>query len=246
MKMKELESRTGVSREAIRFYIREGLLPEPLRLGRNVARYSEEHVARTKLVKRLKEEHHLPLKAVKAVLDRADSDPMLGSMAAPGLTHILPTLIQDTDRSDPWTLEELAEDSGLTRDEIEELAEIGVIHISEKAEVPPRDAEITRLWGAARALGFSADKGYDRLFLEQYLNLARAWAEFEVPHFLQSFAGVVPEDEAAAAGARGVELANRLMGLLHTRFVLEAIAANAATGDSASDVHFQARTSKRT
>ena len=31
MKMKELEARTGVGREAIRFYIREGLLPEPER-----------------------------------------------------------------------------------------------------------------------------------------------------------------------------------------------------------------------
>ena len=29
MKMKELETRTGVGREAIRFYIREGLLPDP-------------------------------------------------------------------------------------------------------------------------------------------------------------------------------------------------------------------------
>ncbi len=226
MKMKELESRTGVSREAIRFYIKEGLLPEPMKLGRNVAKYSEEHVARTKLVKRLQEEHHLPLKAVKAVLDRAASDLTLESMTAPGLAHILPTLIQDTERSDPWSLEELAEDSGLAIDEIEELAEIGVIRISENAEVPPRDAEITRLWGTARALGFSADKGYDHVFLEHYLNLARAWAEFEVPYFLQSFAGVAPDDEAAAAGARGVELANRLMGLLHTRFVLESIAAN--------------------
>ena len=39
MKMKELERETGVGRETIRFYIREGLLPEPERPKRNVAAY---------------------------------------------------------------------------------------------------------------------------------------------------------------------------------------------------------------
>ena len=37
LKMKDLERTTGVGREAIRFYIREGLLPEPERPSRNVA-----------------------------------------------------------------------------------------------------------------------------------------------------------------------------------------------------------------
>ena len=31
MKMKELEDRSGIGRETIRYYIREGLLPEPER-----------------------------------------------------------------------------------------------------------------------------------------------------------------------------------------------------------------------
>ena len=39
MRMRDLERATGVGRETIRFYIREGLLPEPERPGRNVAWY---------------------------------------------------------------------------------------------------------------------------------------------------------------------------------------------------------------
>ena len=69
MKMKELESQTGVNREAIRFYIREGLLPEPEKPRRNVAYYTKEHVERIRLIKKLQDEHFLPLKRVKAVLD---------------------------------------------------------------------------------------------------------------------------------------------------------------------------------
>ena len=45
MKMAELERRSGVGRETIRYYIREGLLPEPERRARNVAVYGDVHAA---------------------------------------------------------------------------------------------------------------------------------------------------------------------------------------------------------
>ena len=53
MKMKELEAATGIGRETIRYYIREGLLPEPVRPKRNVATYGREHVKRLNLIRRL-------------------------------------------------------------------------------------------------------------------------------------------------------------------------------------------------
>jgi DNA-binding transcriptional MerR regulator len=71
--MRELEARSGVGREAIRYYIREGVLPQPHRPRRNVANYSEEHVARLSLIRELKDKRLLPLKAVKAVLDTPDA-----------------------------------------------------------------------------------------------------------------------------------------------------------------------------
>ncbi len=46
MKMRELEARSGVGRETIRYYIRMGLLPAPARAKPNVADYADEHVRR--------------------------------------------------------------------------------------------------------------------------------------------------------------------------------------------------------
>ena len=58
MKMKNWRP-TGIGRETIRYYIREGLLPE--RCGqRNVATYGREHVKQLNLIRRLRE-RHLPL-----------------------------------------------------------------------------------------------------------------------------------------------------------------------------------------
>ena len=56
MRMRELEKASGVGRETIRYYIREGLLPEPTRASRNSAFYSESHVARLRAIKRLQDD----------------------------------------------------------------------------------------------------------------------------------------------------------------------------------------------
>ena len=53
MKMRDLEAKTGVNRETIRVYFREGLLPEPNRPARNVADYGDEHARAVTAVRKL-------------------------------------------------------------------------------------------------------------------------------------------------------------------------------------------------
>ncbi len=68
MRMAELSKRSGVSRETIHFYLREGLLPPPRKVGRNMAWYDESHVETLALIKRLQHEKFLPLSVIKKVL----------------------------------------------------------------------------------------------------------------------------------------------------------------------------------
>src|SRR5688572_29910951 len=72
-KMKDLVVASGLPRQAIHFYVKEGLLPPGKKTGRNTALYSEEHLTRLALIKKLKHERFLPLKAIKAVLDGRES-----------------------------------------------------------------------------------------------------------------------------------------------------------------------------
>ena len=55
-------------REAIRFYIREGLLPDPERPARNVAYYDPSCVERILLIKELQQKRYLPLSVIKAIV----------------------------------------------------------------------------------------------------------------------------------------------------------------------------------
>ncbi|MEZ4299430.1 MAG: MerR family transcriptional regulator [Polyangiaceae bacterium] len=69
MRMAELALRSGVARETIHFYLREGLLPRPRKAGRTVAYYDEEHLSRLKLIRTLREEKYLPLAVIRKLLD---------------------------------------------------------------------------------------------------------------------------------------------------------------------------------
>src|ERR1051325_3765765 len=68
MRIGALSARTGISRETIHFYLREGLLPRPRKAARNLAFYEEKHVERLLLIKRLQNEKFLPLSVIKRLL----------------------------------------------------------------------------------------------------------------------------------------------------------------------------------
>ena len=61
LKMKELSELTEVSSGTIRYYIKQGLLPEPYKPHKNMAYYDHSYVEKIKLIKDLQENHYLPL-----------------------------------------------------------------------------------------------------------------------------------------------------------------------------------------
>ena len=68
-RIKAVAALTGVSRETIRYYINEGLLPPPVKSARNMGWYTDRHVELLRLIQKLQAERFLPLKAIRAVLD---------------------------------------------------------------------------------------------------------------------------------------------------------------------------------
>jgi DNA-binding transcriptional MerR regulator len=69
MRMAELARASGVSRETIHFYLREGLLHRPDKRGRTLAWYDETHLERLRLIRRLREEKYLPLDVIRRMID---------------------------------------------------------------------------------------------------------------------------------------------------------------------------------
>ena len=221
--MRELEDLTGVNREAIRFYIREGLLPEPEKPKRNVALYTSEHVERTRLIKELQEKHFLPLKKVKQVLASNDARAIAQDEQAPGMSHFLPALLRDTTPGPDCSIEEAAEQAGLPISEVENLIANGTITPSPDGMIDFRDAAILNTWGQAHRSGFDQALGYDADYLAEYAAMTRKLAKFELDLFISRFQDALDGRAAGQLAAEGVEVANKLINLLHTKYVLEEI-----------------------
>jgi len=72
MKISELSSRTGVSIPTLKFYLREGLLPQGQLSSPNQADYSERHVRRAALIRALRDVAGLSIAKIKTIVDALD------------------------------------------------------------------------------------------------------------------------------------------------------------------------------
>ena len=74
IRITELAERSDVPVATVRHYLREGLLPEPVKTSRNMAYYPPEFVERIRLIKQLQEERFMPLRVIRDLLDSAGGD----------------------------------------------------------------------------------------------------------------------------------------------------------------------------
>lgn len=222
LKMKDLEAQTGVSREAIHFYLREGLLPEPNRPKRNVAHYSDEHVVRIRAIKQLQQDRALSLEAIKRILSDFDYDAMrtgdnLAQFELAVQTRVngdLPT----RDQSVATVLEKTGLDAALI-EELDALDVIAIKRVDGEALLDFRDVGVLELWARLLAAGFKDKPGYDASYLKRYIDAIKPLVAFEVENFLAVF-GDDPSDETARVAAEGIGIANEILGRLRTQAVM--------------------------
>jgi len=142
-RIKELSDRSGFSRQTIRFYIAQGLLPEPTKTSHNMGWYSERHLELLLLIQKLQHERFLPLKVIKSLLQGSD-DYQFSDAQTDVLEELRRHLASDyQDLAVSTDPAKLALDMGLSRREQKELRALGLA-VSGTATVS--DVEVTRLW----------------------------------------------------------------------------------------------------
>ena len=226
MKMNELERRTGVGRETIRFYIREGLLPEPQRRARNVALYSDVHVQRLRMIRRLKEERFLPLDIIRRIL-LGDPTALPAATDPFGeLAPLLSTRLGVGEDEPPVELETLIAGDEQAAQDVAAMRESGVISVRKeggKAVVSRLDGRIVALWRDLRRAGYEP-AAFPVDYIQLYMDALRPMATEEAARFFAGFEGRIEQDDAAERAQAGVEIINTLIAALRTRFLLEEVA----------------------
>lgn len=227
--MRDLELATGVSRETIRYYIREGLLPEPDRPSRNVAWYDDSFVERIALIKELQSKRYLPLQVIKAVLDSGADFAGAEAEALRALDgRVFPPASLADAQLDAQLIATVAERTGLPVAEIEKLAEVGTIEISgtgADAKLDPGDLEIVEAWAALRNAGFSAELGFDPENLRVHVGMVSLLIDEELRIFARRITGRLDPDHAARMAEAGIEQIGRIIVAMRRKRILESFAA---------------------
>jgi DNA-binding transcriptional MerR regulator len=225
--MGDLERATGVGREAIRYYIREGLLPEPERTARNVAWYDESFVERISLIKKLQKERYLPLAVIKGIVGQEQA---LSAEETRTLLDLDGKLVPAADRDGVARIEKLstvAKRVGLRAAEIRELAQVGVVEIATRDGeqwLEGNALEIVELWARLRKAGYASALGFGPRELSVYVQFVEWLAREELRMFAGHVTGRVDADRARSMAEEGIASVNRMLGLLRETTLLRYIA----------------------
>jgi len=72
VKIGDISKQSGLPASTIRFYVREGLLPAPVKINKKLSHYDDACVERLKVIQYLQERRHFPLYLIKNILRRMD------------------------------------------------------------------------------------------------------------------------------------------------------------------------------
>ena len=199
MKMRELEAKTGVNRETIRVFFREGLLPEPSRPARNVADYGEEHVRAIQAVRKLQHDSGMTLPQIKSVLKGESPGRAIGATAFNHLEDLVSSRVGV--EQGMVSLDGLLEQNPKAAIDAKVLDQIGIIDLIEGPDGPNlsfTDAGLVNIWGRMRQVGFDEEHGFPPEILDYYVEAAEYVAGREAQLFLDQVEGRMIEDDAAA------------------------------------------------
>ena len=217
LKMSELVEASGVPGATIKHYLREGLLPEPMKTSRNMAWYRPETVERINLIRRLQEERFMPLKAIRKVLDE-DPD------QAEALLEVEDSILERALASERTrtSAAEVRKAYGVPAEALERLAEIGILTPNSRG-YSPSDVRIIEAISRFRAGGYDERTGFTVYDTLRYKRALESLVREEVDVVMERLAGEVSPDQAAELIESGAEPLRDFIAALHTKLMVEEV-----------------------
>jgi DNA-binding transcriptional MerR regulator len=214
LKMRELAEASGVSAGTIKHYLREGLLPEPVKTSRNMAYYPPEFVDRIRLIKQLQEERFMPLKLIKSMLEE---DPDRARALVELEDRILERALAGEQAR--TSAAELRRRYGLPQEVLDRLAELEVISPNSRG-YGPSDVQIVEAISRFRAGGYDERIGFTVYDTLRYRSALEQLVKEEVQVLLDRLAGEVDTERAVELIEAGAEPLRDLIAALHQKLLV--------------------------
>lgn len=214
LRIGELAEASGVPVPTIKHYLREGLLPEPVKTSRNMAYYPPEFVERIRLIKQLQEERFMPLKAIKSVLDE-------GPERARALVELEDRILDralagERKRTSPA---EARERYGVPKEVLARLEELEVLSPNSRG-YSPSDIKIIEAISRFRAGGYDERIGFTVYDTLRYRSALEELVRAEVEVVMERLAGEVPPERVVEMLEAGAQPLQDLIAALHTKLMV--------------------------
>jgi DNA-binding transcriptional MerR regulator len=223
MRIGELVKQTGVPKETIHFYIREGLLRKPRPSGTHIPDYTTAHVNRVLLIKELRDSFFLPIPEIKKIIrqtrkqspsDQAVSD--LHNKYFRPLDRLLNTEVVGR--------EAFCEATGLGPKWLTIMEHWGIIASSQKKGRPAYsrdDLIIGRLVVDMDRLGFGPKDGYDPRELKRIADFIRKFVASSHRDYYQRNLKRLSATDRDERGSKFVEIMSLFFYHIYRKLVLE-------------------------
>jgi DNA-binding transcriptional MerR regulator len=215
LKISELADRSDVSVGTIKHYLREGLLPEPVKTSRNMAYYPEEFVDRIRLIKQLQEERFMPLRLIKSMLD---DEPARARALVELEDRILEHALKGEERT-RVSAAEIRKRYDIPQEVLDRLAELGVLTPSTRG-YSASDVRIIEAISRFRASGYSEKIGFTVYDTVRYKRALEELVHEEVRVLTERLAGEKTPEEVVDLLEAGVEPLRELIAAMHTKLLV--------------------------
>ena len=214
LKMSQLAEASGVSAGTIKHYLREGLLPEPVRTSRNMAYYPPDFVERIRLIKQLQEDRFMPLRVIKRMLD---DDPERTRALVELEDRIIETAMAGEETR--ISRAELERRYDVPREVIERLVELDVLTPTGRG-YSPSDARIVEAISRFRAGGYDERIGFTVYDTLRYKSALEDLVKEEVDVLLERLAVEMDTERAVDMIEAGAEPLHDLISALHSKLLV--------------------------
>jgi len=223
MRIGELATRTGVPKETIHYYIREGVLRRPRKTGRNAAEYAESYVEQIHIIKRLQDNYFLPLSVIKRLIKQQKRQ----SRSDRSSFQFLSEHFKPLDRlfvSEITGRDAFREATGLGPKWLAKMEEWGVISFEERSGrrvYSQDDVVIGKLLVDMDDIGFGPKKGYDPEGLRPVADFIRQYVKDSQREFYQSSLERLTSGELVEKGSKFTEIMSLFFYHLYRKVVRE-------------------------
>jgi DNA-binding transcriptional MerR regulator len=214
LRMGELAEASGVSAGTIKHYLREGLLPEPVKTSRNMSWYPPEFVERIRLIKQLQEERFMPLKAIKSVLDE---DPVRARALVEIEDRILDRALSTEQAR--TSAAEVKRRYDMPAEVLDRLEQIGILTPNSRG-YSQLDVQVIEAISRFRAGGYDEQIGFTVYDTLRYKRALEELVKEEVQVVLERLAGELEPDRVVDLMETGSEPLRDFIAALHSKLLV--------------------------